>query len=245
MIDDLVALREHFKIIKNKGWIESMRNGTTGIGYTFEALIGKEEERFPIPDYGTIEIKTRFRNSKENINLFSAAPDGDYLFATKTMYDRFGYPDKKNPQYKVFYAKIGTIARYAGKDYRFRLHVNREKELIRIIAIDKIGNFIDTEVTWSFDLLRKKLDTKLKYLALVKADTMFNIEKQFFKYYEITFYMLKDFNTFISLIEQDIINVTFMTGVHKSGTKAGLMNNHGVRFDISEKDLEKLFIKVC
>ena len=68
------------------GWIESMRRGTTGIGYTFESLLGKPEESFPIPDYGTIEIKTRYRNGKRDITLFNATPDGDFLFATKMMY---------------------------------------------------------------------------------------------------------------------------------------------------------------
>ena len=64
MIDDLVSLRSKFEMIKNAGWIMSMRDGTTGIGYTFECLLGKEEESFPIPDYGTIEIKP----SRSNIN---------------------------------------------------------------------------------------------------------------------------------------------------------------------------------
>ncbi len=58
------------------GWIESKRKGTTGIGYTFETLLGKEEESFPIPDYGSIEIKTRYRNAKFPITLFNATPDG-------------------------------------------------------------------------------------------------------------------------------------------------------------------------
>ena len=42
MIDDLISLREKFYTIKAKGWIPSMRKGTTGIGYTFESLLGKE-----------------------------------------------------------------------------------------------------------------------------------------------------------------------------------------------------------
>ena len=244
MIDDMILLKKKFEVIKKLGWVESQRRGTTGIGYTFEKLLGKEEEQFPIPDYGTIEIKTRFRNSKQNIGLFTAAPDGDYLFSTKKMYDEYGFPDSKNPELKVFYAKIGSQFRYAGRNYQFRLHVDKNKQQIRIIALNKSGEFIDTKVSWTFDLIKEKINTKLKYLALVKADSIFNIEKQYFKYYSLNFYINKGFNTFINLLEYDIINVTFMIGVYRTGTKYGMMYNHGIRFDISENNLEKLFIKV-
>lgn len=245
MIEDLVELREKFEKIKKMGWVLSQRKGTTGIGYTFEKLLGKEEEQFAIPDYKSIEIKTRFRNSKENINLFTAAPDGDYLFATKRIYDLYGYPDKEFPQYKVFFAKIGNTPRYAGKNFRFRLFVDYKNEIIKVIAIDKGGNIIDTHTSWTFKLLKEKLENKLKYLAFIKADTKFNIDLQFFKYYQLTFFMLRGFDVFLDLIEKDIIFVTFMISVYKSGEKKGLMNNHGVRFDISEDNLEKLFINVC
>ena len=245
MIDDLISLRSKFQKIKDSGWIESKRQETTGIGYTFETLIGKEEEQFPIPDYGTIEIKTRYRNSKENIGLFTAAPDGDYLFNTKRMYDEYGFPDKMYPEFKVFYAKMGSKLRYAGMNYQFKLHVDKCKEQIRIIAVDKAGKIIDTEVSWTFDMLRKKVENKIKYLAFIKADSIFRHDKQYFKYYNLTFFMIRGFNTFIELIEADIINATFMVGFYKTGSKRGMMYNHGVRFDISEEDLEKLFIKVC
>lgn len=244
MIDDLISLKKKFEEIKKMGWIESKRCGTTGIGYTFETLIGKEEESFPIPDYGTIEIKTRFRNSKEDMTLFNASPDGDYLFPTRKMYEKYGFPDKKFPNYKVFYANISTLAKFAGKENRFKLLVDRSKKKIKIIVIDRIGNLEDTEVSWSFDILKEKIERKIKYLAIVKADCKFYFGKQHFKYYEINFYVLKNFETFISLIEKGIVKTVFAIGFYKSGPKLGQMNSHGVGFDIAEKDIEKLFIKI-
>ena len=245
MIDDLVTLKNKFEDIRNKGWIPSMRNGTTGIGYTFECLIGKDEEQFPIPDYKTIEIKTRYRNSKYSIALFTAAPDGDYLYATKMMYDKFGFPDSKNPKFKVFYACIGSYARYAGRNWLFKLVVDRDKQIVKIVSYTKTGGEVNPGVSWSFNLLKEKLYTKLRYLAFVKADAKYYFYKQYFRYYQITFYMLKDFEAFLRLIEEDIIKVTFMVGVYRNGEKQGEMCNHGVRFDIDEENLEKLFIKVC
>ena len=245
MIEDLITLKEKFKKIKNKGWVESMRKGTTGIGYTFEKLIGKEEDDFPIPDYGSIEIKTRYKNSKYPISLFNATPDGDYLFPMKRLYKRFAFPQNGNIMYRVFYANMSANHdTYAGKNYKFRLIVNRKKEEIRVIASSNATGIIDTEVSWSFKFLKEKLERKLKYLALIKAEAHNNFEKQFFWYYDINFYMLKNFNTFINLIEDGTIKVVFMLGCYKTGPKKGQMNNHGASFDIAEEDLEKLFFKI-
>lgn len=245
LIEDLINLKLKFLSICKKGWIESMRSGTTGIGYTFEKLIGKEEDQFPIPDFGTIEIKTRFRNSKYDMTLFNATPDGDYLFPMKRIYEKYGVPDIKNPNYRVFYATIGAITRSVRMKYFFKLKVDRKKQVIKIYEVDRYNNEIDTEISWSFNFLKEKLENKIKYLAVVKADTYFNIEKQYFHYYEITFYVLKSFDTFLNLIERGIIKTTFMLGYYKTGAKKGQMNNHGCAFDISESDLEKLYIKVC
>ena len=245
MIDDLISLRDKFEKIKKMGWIESMRKGTTGIGYTFEWLLGKPEESFPIPDYGSIEIKTRYKNSKRDITLFNATPDGDYLFPIKRIYERFGIKDKEYPNCKKFYANISTIPHYTGIYYKFKLVVDEDEEKIKILVIDNNNKCIDPKISWSFQFLKEKLERKLKYLALVKAECYCNIEKQFFHYYEITFYMMKNFNTFIDLLKKGIIKTTFMIGFYKSGPKFGEMNNHGVGFDIAEEDLPKLFHKVC
>ena len=245
MIDDIVYLKNEFQRIKNMGWIESKRQGTTGIGYTFETLLGREENSFPVPDYGSIEIKTRFRNSKEDMSLFNATPDGDYLYPMKRMYESYAFPDKNDPRYKVFYANISTTPKYAGKEYRFKLYVDRANKKIKLIAIDRVGKIVYTENSWSFEFLKEKLERKLKYLAVIKADAKCNIEKQYFYYYQINFYMLRRFDTFLSLIENGVIKVNFMLGYYKTGIKKGQMNNHGSAFVIAEDDLEKLFFKVC
>ena len=77
-----------FLKIKNKGWIKSLRKGPTGIGYTFETLLGKPEETFPIADYRGIEIKVKRKYSKGTITLFNAAPDNE-LFITKQIYEKY------------------------------------------------------------------------------------------------------------------------------------------------------------
>ena len=247
MIQDFMDLYEKFKKIKSMGWIESMRRGTTGIGYTFERLLGKEEEQFPIPDYGCIEIKTKFRNSKYPIGLFCATPDGDYLFPMKRLYERFGWPQSKYKDVngRVFYAEMNAVCyTHAGMNYQFKLYVDRINRLIKVYAYSKKTGVIDPEISWSFDFLRDKIERKLKYLALVRADAHNEVEKQFFYYDSITFYILRDFETFISLIENGTIKVIFNVGCYSSGPKKGKMDNRGATFNIAQEDLENLFFKI-
>ena len=58
MMEEFKKFKELFEQTKKKGWIKSLRKGDTGVGYTFEKTIGKDEENLPIADYGSIEIKT-------------------------------------------------------------------------------------------------------------------------------------------------------------------------------------------
>ena len=246
MIEDLISLKSKFEMVRDMGWVQSLRRGTTGIGYTFETLIGKPEEDFPIPDYGSIEIKTRYRNSKENITLFNATPDGDYLYPMKRLYDAYSYPDRKNPEFRVFYANVSTRPRLAGSiANKFVLNVDRNAKKISVLHIDQMEKITNTDVSWSFDFLKGKLERKLKYLAFIKADAKCNFELQYFHYYKITFYALKSFDVFLKLIENGTISTTFIIGCYRTGFKKGLMNSHGVGFDIPEEKLECLFTKIC
>ena len=58
-MNDFYELYKNFMRIKKMGWIRTMRNGSTGVGYTFESLLNKNEVSFNVPDFGDIEIKTK------------------------------------------------------------------------------------------------------------------------------------------------------------------------------------------
>ena len=70
MDNTFIEIKRKFLEIKNKGWIKSVRNGSTGIGATFEYLLGMEENNLEIPDYNEIEIKTKRNYSKSYTTLF-------------------------------------------------------------------------------------------------------------------------------------------------------------------------------
>ena len=58
-MNNIKNLYSRFEDIKKMGWVKSLRKGDTGIGKTFEELLGKTEENFEFPDFEGIEIKTK------------------------------------------------------------------------------------------------------------------------------------------------------------------------------------------
>ncbi len=54
---NLEEFRQKFQELKNRGFVKSLRKGPTGIGYTFETLMGLDENNLALPDIDGIEIK--------------------------------------------------------------------------------------------------------------------------------------------------------------------------------------------
>lgn len=245
MGQDIIDLKKEFERIKRLGWIESKRKGTTGIGYTFETLLNKPEENFEIPDFGKIEIKTKHRYSKGYITLFNATPDGDGLFAIHRLQKKFGYPDKDLTEQRVFKGSV-TCNNFTniGLYYKFKLIVDKDLKLIRLIVVNKSEQLIDDKTSWSFELIQAKLERKLQYLALIHSDSKIINGKEFFKYTNIEFYKFNNFDKFIEAINNGLIRITFKVGVFKSGPKKGNIHDHGTGFDINEKNLLSLYTKI-
>ena len=245
-IVNIKLLYKKYITIKNYGWVKSMRKGTTGIGYTFEELLSKPEENFPIPDFNGIEIKTGRKCTRRDIHLFSSAPDGDYLFPVERILKYVGYPDKEFRNAKIFnmnfnakkFKKIGIFKE--GK-----IFVNWKEQKIDFIA-RKIENkkYFNIDTSWSFKMLEEKLNLKLQYLARIIADVKVIDGIEYFNYQEISFYKLKDFNTFINLIESGYIEINFNIGVFKSGPRIGKIHDRGVGFSINERNIDMLFDKI-
>lgn len=242
MKTEMLELYKEYLRINKLGWIKSKRQGYTGVGYTFEKLLYKEEDNFPIPDFKNIEIKTMRRNSRGRLHLLNVTPDGDFLFPIKRILDKLGYFKRNESQWKVFKVEVNSCEwKNIGHSKRVKLYVNYKEEKLELIAESNNGDFFNIDVSWSFSLLKERLELKLKYLAIVKVDSKIIDGWEFFKYSDISFYELKDFEVFLYLIEHGIITVTFNIDVFKSGKRIGQTHDHGTNFSIDVSDLYKLY----
>lgn len=236
------TLREKFIYIKNMGWVKSVRKGWSGIGITFENLLGNNENDFEIPDYDGIELKTKRAYSDSNITLFSFAPVGPHYHEVKRLKDLFGYPDSKCREYKVLNTAVSTTEiKKVGLFFYFRLKVDRENKKLLLLVYNYRKCLIEDEVYWDFDTLYEKLYRKLKYLAIAKALVKRKNKEEYFKYYKLTFYKLKGFNEFLNAIENGKILVSFKVGVFRAGEFKGKIHDHGTSFNINEKDLCEIY----
>ncbi len=236
-------LKKQIKDIKEKGWIKCDYKNCGAAGLKLEKILGINPDNFEIPDYNGIEIKTKKSLSKEKITLFCATPDS-YLFENKRLYDLYGYPDKYDAERKMLNTSISTLSNtYINKDTYFRLYVNREKNLLQLL-IYKNNKLIDSQTSWTYDLLKEKLERKLTKMCYIEVDSYFKNGQLYIKYKNDKYYKLKDFNTFIDLLEKGFISVSLRMGTFKSGKRKGQLHDHGTGFCIDKNDLSLLFYDI-
>ena len=240
---EMTLLFIKFLEIKKKGWIKSQRKGSTGIGYTFERLIGKQEENLPIADFYNIEIKVKKKYSKGDITLFTANPDNE-VYAIKRIYDTYGTCNKNKNYFKTFAINV-SVNNYSKKGkHFFKLRVDYDNKVIRLQVFDLNKNLVEEKISWSFDLIREKINYKIKNLSIIKAEVKKdNFEIEYFYYYHIDFYEIIDDETFIKQIENGIITILFNISVYMDTKKYGNVYNHGTSFRIKIFDIEKLYNK--
>lgn len=230
--------------IRKMGWIESLRNDCSGIGYTFETLIGKKPDHLQRPDYYGIEIKTLKYFGKGKIHLFCSTPDGDSSFSVEKIVKVLGYPDKQFKMFKILCVELNAInySNIGGK--LLKVQVNWESRKIELLAYDIYFNKIDINISWSFDLLKKAIYSKLKKLAIIKANCKDENNKKYFYYRHISFYKFKNLKIFLQLIEKGYIGISFNIGIRKKEENLGKLNDRGTNFFIEEKNIELLFDKI-
>lgn len=244
MKDNIENLKKEMERIKKMSWIPCDYRNFGAAGIKLEKLLNRNPDNFEIPDYDGIEIKTKKSTIRDDITLFCATPDS-YLFEIKRIYELYAYPDINNKQEKVLNCKIycGKLT-YIYNDKLFSIKVDRKKEVIKLLVYDRSLNVIDSMTSWSFDMIKEKLERKLSYLCLVKMDKSFWQNQLYIRYTKDTYYKLRDFDTFIDLVENGTICILFRIGVFKTGKRKGQMHDHGTGFCINMNQLELLFEKL-
>ena len=243
--DNYTELYNLFLNIKKKRWIKSLREGPTGIGYTFESLINKKEDNLREPDFKGIEIKTMKYLTNKTIHLFSMTPNGDMPNPIRTVLEALGYPDKNNNYYKVLNVSI-TANKYTslGLYKKLKLEINWKKERIELNAYHTIKGKYYFDISWSFKELKKIYETKINQLAIVKACYKRVKKEDYFYYNKIEFYKQKNFETFIKLIEQGIIKITFKIQCQIDSDNNKKIHDRGTDFSIEYENISLLFEQV-
>ena len=125
--------------------------------------------------------------------------------------------------------------------YYFKLEVSDFEKRIYLLIFDKTNKLIERNSYIEFETLKKRLELKLSLLALVFASKKLINNHPYFRYYKITIYKLLSFENFIDLIKKNIIIISLVGRVSRSGLEAGRQRNKNLVFQIDKNNISKLF----
>jgi len=227
----LSELLGKFDEVRGRGWIESLREGDTGIGYTFETLLGIKENNDQKADFKGIEIKCK--SSKEEggskstkINLFQAGPTWTAKTTAKERIRLFGKLGKDGLY--VCYSQVTANPNNLG----LLLDVLRTDRKIDLRKnADELGY-------WSFQQLEKRLAEKHDRTAFVKARTRATKTKTQFSYEELVYCDRPSIERFLDLVMRR--NIVFEFTMSEKAN--GMVRNHGYPWRLIRAEfLDQLF----
>ena len=224
------------------GYVKAINNYNSGIGLTFENLLGKKVDDFPLPDFqNEIEIKTKLAFSTKPIHLFKLTPDGTEFFEMKRIVSKYGY-------YKMM-SKVLSGSVFANKKtkigrYYFSLFVNYKAEKVVLQIYNRNKVLIDNTSYWAFEKIETAMKRKLEYLAIVLVWPTQKNGTKYYKYYRYDIYKYTNIYTLLNLIDKGIISISFSISTYSDEERYGKAHDHGTSFDIYMNDVKELFDRI-
>lgn len=207
----LTELLEKFDGIKERGWIDSLRTGDTGIGYTFETLLGIRENNDKKADFKGIEIKCKGikeggGSSSSKQNLFQEGPTWTVKATAKELIRILGKPraDGRYACHSQVTPKpnnLGLLLDVLNADSKIDLRKNA----------DALGY-------WTFRQLEIRLAEKHARTAFVKASSRSTKSKTQFHYEELVYCANPSISRFVDLVEQRKIVFEFLMSEKTDGS---------------------------
>lgn len=237
--DELIR---RFLLVRDIGWVSSHRSNNTGIGKTFEDLMGITENNNPGPDFEEFEIKTQRDETNSPITLFTLAPTFPAK-ANALIRDRYGVPYADSPRMKKIHTSLFADRKnsYADK-YAFKLLNDEEGRCVRIEVYDlHSGILLDNSIGYTYDRIQKKLFQKLTNLFCVNADRRFENGIEEFRFTDAAIYTKPSLERFLSILEDGRIQYDIRIGSYSTGKYAGKPHDHGSGFRLKESYLFDLF----
>jgi hypothetical protein len=234
-------LLNEFKKIARMKWVKGLNNNNNSIGLTFEQLIGKKVDHDFFPDYKGIEIKCRHWYSTNNVVLFAVGFDGPDFFEINHIIEKYGLPDFKYPNKKVIYTKLNNATKTYFGGYEFSVEIlDKENKLILVVK-DKENKIVERRSYIDLSKLRSRFYIKFSSLAIIYAYKKIIDGNKYFRYNEIDFYKIRNFEIFKQMIINKDINIRLIAKIAKKGYKEGKYCNQNLIFELDPENLNKLF----
>jgi hypothetical protein len=229
-------LLEKIKVISNMSYVPSQRAGDTGVGFTFESLLGIDANSDKTPDYKGIEIKTsREKQLKAKRKaptgkqtLFSLIPVWGKAKDRRGLIEQYGVDDPVRNR-KGLYCTIKVVP----NSYGWNLEIdNCESRIYGCRNGERI-------VYYNLNDLKEALENKHKESVFVTAHTRKNSNgEEEFHYDTVVHCQDVQFTEFLDMIKENIIGLDF--AIHQKPD--GKVKDHGFLWRLdSKKYLLRLF----
>ena len=232
--EGLEKLLEHFDRIHALGFVKTMRPGDTGIGYTFEELMGIEENNDRTADFEGIELKTRRLSRKRSsegatkVNLFLREPTWTDTLKAKDRILEYGYIDPTGRR------ALYTMVQKSENTHGFSFSVDESAARLLLMRSGSPVGF------WSYQDLETRLREKLHETAFVDAKTRKSGAHEEFKYLRLTYCTNPSVEALLDLIARNEVMLEVRMHVNERGNP----RNHGSAFRIKERSIPSLYASV-
>lgn len=226
----LNLLLDKFDDIRGR-WHDSRRLGDTGIGYTFESLLGIEENNAQIADFHGIELKCKRikgggAGASGKLNLFQLAPVWDPKLRMIAQLQNIGRRDAGG--LLSCHSQVTTIANNLALRISESPHDSR-------LDLQKDGITIGY---WLHGSLKRRLEEKHSRSAFVLASVRTTASGTRFNYQDLIYCERPAIHRFLDLVRKNQLVFEFLMS-EKIG---GRVRNHGYPWRlVREELLDELF----
>lgn len=225
----LADLLQRYDAVSSR-WIDSMRAGDTGIGYTFESLVGVVENNDQGADFRGIELKCKLKRDHRpatgKINLFQQGPRWRTAQRGIERLRMLGQQDENGLH--SCYSQVTTTANNLG----LWLEAQLPPEGIRLHKdAGQIGE-------WARERLAARLAQKHSRAVFVTAESRRPASATQYKYIELVYCERPDIQKFIDMV--DLRRIVFEFTMTER--PPGRVRNHGYPWRLVDaRDLDRLF----
>ena len=188
-----------------------------------------------------LELKASRELAEGMITLFTKSPIPPKI--NSALRENHGEPDAAAGGLKTLHTTVSAIKfnTYFGR-LGFKLEVDESTKKIFVAIKDlKTGQVLNKSAHYDFEVLKKVIAKKCRYIAYVSAKQKEENGKELFNFNNAKLLSGMTFEKFIRLVKEGTILYDIRIGVYRSGTNKGKTHDHGSGFRVLKENLSKVF----
>jgi hypothetical protein len=214
--------------LKARGWIRSLRRGPTGIGKTAESGLGLGESNVPMPDFGSVELKSKRSRSTSPITLFTLNRIA-WNPSSAVALQKYGYYDSKRNRTALYCVVTGNYNKQG-----LKLEIE-DSDDIKIIDLEH--NVVGS---WNGVSVRDKVFEKIQAILLIHAESKTEEGTEYFWFKDAKILAGLDYRKFFDALKAGEAFIDIRMHLKSNG----VVRNHGTGWRIKEEALLRLYSNV-